>query len=277
MLTLDVEDWEHANFSSLSGQEAAIAATVRERRYAMDANTDRWIEVLERHSALSTCFVLGEFAARYPEAVKRLQVAGHEIASHSYTHDLVYGMSREAFREQVRRSVGLLGELTGRAPRGFRAPSWSVDERTPWYCDELIAQGFKYDSSQFPVRTPLFGEAGAPLQVRRQGALTRVPVTVLTIGAARLPFASGAFFRIWPGCVIRWGLARASQRGQPPMIVLHPRELDPAHPRLPLRGWEGVVHYWRLHSTLPKLESVLRRFQGVGVEEWLQSTSISAA
>src|SRR4051794_34460448 len=127
MLTLDVEDWEHANFAQLEGKEAQIAISVRERKYAMDANTDRWIELLAKHSALSTCFVLGEFAERYPQAVKRLAEAGHEIASHCSTHELIYKMNREQFRESLKKGLGVLGELTGKPVSGFRAPSWSVD------------------------------------------------------------------------------------------------------------------------------------------------------
>src|ERR1700741_5269573 len=120
-ITLDVEDWEHANFRELRGHEAAIAASVRERRYAMDANTDRWIEILGRAGARSTCFVLGEFAERYPEAVRRLAAAGHEIATHGATHDLVYEMTRDRFRAFLRRGIGALGAVTGEAPEGFRA------------------------------------------------------------------------------------------------------------------------------------------------------------
>src|SRR2546425_160084 len=92
-LTLDVEDWEHANFSQLRGKEDEVAASVRERRYGMDRNTDLWIELLGRAGATSTCFVLGQFAERYPDAVRRLARAGHEIASHGATHDLIYEMT----------------------------------------------------------------------------------------------------------------------------------------------------------------------------------------
>src|SRR4051794_30337518 len=99
ILTLDVEDWEHANFSQLRGKERQIAQSVRERAYAMEVNTDRWIQILGEHGAHSTCFVLGEFARRYPAAVQRLASAGHEIASHGDTHDLVYEMSQVRFRE----------------------------------------------------------------------------------------------------------------------------------------------------------------------------------
>jgi polysaccharide deacetylase family protein (PEP-CTERM system associated) len=267
LLTFDVEDWEHANFSQLRGHEAEIATSVRARGYAMDANTDRWIEILAEAGATSTCFVLGEFAQRYPAAVRRLADAGHEIAAHGATHDLIYQMTREQFRDFLRRSLGTVGELTGQPPLGFRAPSWSVDARTPWFCAELAAQGVRYDSSLFPVRTPLYGDAGAALQPHRVDGVLRIPVTVLALGPLRVPFASGAFFRLCPLPVITFGLARAARAGLPAMAVLHPRELDPQHPRLPLRGWEAAVHYARLKSTIPKLRAILRRFRWKAIKE----------
>lgn len=262
LMTLDVEDWEHANFSQLAGKGAELATAVRARAYAMDANTDAWIRLLGEARARSTCFVLGEFAERYPSAVRRLAEAGHEIASHGATHDLVYDMTREGFREYLKRGLGTVGEVTGKAPQGFRAPSWSVHPaRTPWFIEELARQGVRYDSSLFPVKTPLFGHGEAPLKPYWEEGVLRVPVTVLTAMGFRLPFSSGAFFRLAPLPLIRLGLRRADRGGFPVMVVLHPRELDPEHPRLPLRGWEAKVHYARLDSTVPKLRSLLGEFQ----------------
>jgi len=267
ILTLDVEDWEHANFAQLDGAQEEIARTVRERHYAMDANTDRWILIWERSKSSSTCFVLGEFARRYPGAVKRLAAAGHEIASHGDTHDLIYRMSREQFREFLKRGLGAVGELTGRVPIGFRAPSWSVDrERTPWFLEELQAAGLRYDSSEFPIRTTLYGQAGARLDPYWEGGLFRVPVTVLSVGSLRAPFASGAFFRLSPLPLIKFGLQRAAKQGLPAMVVLHPRELDPQHPRLKIRGWEGVIHYALLGTVIPKLEALRDAFEWGSIE-----------
>lgn len=277
LLTFDVEDWEHANFAQLSGARERIASDVRARKYRMDANTDRWISLLGAAGAKSTCFVLGEFARRYPEAVKRLSDAGHEIASHGATHDLVYEMEQARFRDFLRRGLEEVADVTGKAPHGFRAPSWSVDSRrTPWLCEELEAQGLRYDSSLFPVRTPLFGQGDSPLRPYWEGRVLRIPVSVLSIAGFRLPFSSGAFFRLAPLPLIRFGLARSASRSEPVMIVLHPRELDPEHPRLPLGGWESRVHYARLSTTVPKLESLLPLYRWPTISEAFSGTLAGA-
>lgn len=274
MLTLDVEDWQHANFAQLERRREEVSRAVAASAYPMDRNVDRWIELLGRHGARSTCFVLGEFARRYPEAVRRLDSSGHEIACHGMTHDLVYRMERARFRESLKSALGLLGDLTGRAPAGFRAPSWSVDgTRTPWFCEELERAGLRYDSSEFPARTPLFGDSGAPTLPHRVGGILRVPVTVLEIGPARIPFSSGAFFRLAPLPLIRAGFRQAVGKGAPAMAVLHPRELDPDHPRLPLRGWERWVHYARLSTTIPKLEALLRMMKWSSIGEQVEVLS----
>lgn len=265
-LTLDVEDWEHANYPQLRGRERAIAATVRETRYAMDANTDRWIEILARAGATSTCFVLGVFAERYPDAVRRLALAGHEIATHGATHDLVYEMTRERFRAFLRRGIDAIGAVTGEAPLGFRAPSWSVDRGTPWLVEELRAAGLRYDASVFPVRTPLFGNDALPLEAHLEQGLLRIPVTVATAAGRRIPIASGVF-RAAPRAFLHWAFRQAARRGRPLMIVLHPRELDPHHPRLPLGGWALRGHYAGLRTTVPKLESLLGRWSWRSIRE----------
>jgi len=265
-LTLDVEEWSDANYPQLRPHAQAIAASVREKRYAMDANTDRWIEILGRAGVKSTCFVLGEFAHRYPDAVRRLAGAGHEIATHGMSHALVYEMTREAFREFLARGIGALEPLVSEAPLGFRAPSWSVDRDTPWLVDELREAGLRYDASVFPVRTALFGNEALPLEPFRASGLLRIPVTVATVGGVRIPIASGVF-RVAPRAFLRRGLGQAARLGRPLMIVLHPRELDPAHPRLPLHGWAKWGHYAGLATTVPKLEFLLKQWTWGSIRE----------
>lgn len=267
VLTFDVEDWEHANYPELESRPEAVRESVKARAYRMDRNVETWIETLRAGNSTSTCFVLGEFAERYPHAVKKLHAAGHEIASHNHDHRLVHRLTQAEFRESLKRSLGVLGDLVGKRPRGFRAPSWSADARTPWFCDELRAAGIDYDSSAFPVKTPLFGDPRANVRAWRENGLLRIPASVIELGGARLPFSSGAFFRLAPLNVIRWGLAQAKNGGRPVMVVLHPRELDPDHPRLPLAGWKRWIHYANLGSTLPKLEAILPLYRWRAIEE----------
>jgi len=253
-LTLDVEDWDHANYSQLRNKSELIHLSVRESKYAMDSNIDLWLQLLEEVGAQSTCFVLGDFARRFPDSIRRLARAGHEIASHGLQHDLIYEMSRLQFRESLKQSLGILGDLVGNSPKGFRAPSWSVDERTPWFCEELEAQRILYDSSVLPFRN-------LPVRPFWEGKVLRVPVSVFEVGPLRIPFSSGVFFRLMPFKVIQYGFRRAALNRRTPMIVLHPRELDPLHPRLPLSGWRKSIHYANLQSTLPKLKSLLKEGQ----------------
>ncbi len=259
-MTIDVEDWHHANFAQLDPHQDEVMSQRRATTYDMALAIDRWIDLTGDAGVSSTCFVLGEFAESYPAAVRRLADAGHEIASHSYSHDLIYQMTRADFEEQVRRSVGALGDITGAQPLGFRAPSWSVDARTPWFTEVLENHGFRYDSSEFPIKTNLYGTSGAALEPHFLGSILRVPVTAIyRVGRVRVPFLSGAFLRLMPRRAILLGLSRMLARGERPMVIVHPRELVPDHPRLPLKGWEGFVHYARLKSTAPKLIGILAR------------------
>lgn len=262
-LSLDVEDWDHANFEQLRSHEARIAKSVKEHAYSMDRNVEAWITLCARYQVRTTCFVLGEFARRFPHAVRRLDQAGHEIASHGDTHQLVREMSPEQFAEFLKRGLGAVGDLTGRSPRGFRAPSWSVPPlpKGNWVYRELAQQGIVYDSSVFPLRTGLFGDPNASLRPETIESVVRLPVGVLGVGSVRLPFSTGAFFRLTPRKLIHWGLRRVASSGQIAQVVLHPREFDAAHPRLPLRGFERWIHYARLRGTASKLETLLPEFQ----------------
>lgn len=275
ILTLDVEDWDHANYPQLKGREKEILHLRRMRAYPMEENIDRWIQICEKAGVTSTCFVLGEFAQRYPTVIRLLKEAGHEIASHGYSHQLVHEMDQPRFKEYLKFSMGIVGELLGEAPLGFRAPSWSAPavDQCPWYVDELLEAGFRYDSSVFPARIPMIGHPGASLEVTNVRGLLRLPVSMVTWGGLRVPFSSGTFFRLMPEWGISWGLKQALRKNYPAMVVLHPRELDPDSPRLPLSGWENYTHHAGLSTVVPKLDKILPRFDWVQCREYLQVDS----
>ncbi|RMG88820.1 MAG: polysaccharide deacetylase, partial [Candidatus Dadabacteria bacterium] len=156
--TVDVEDYFHVSaFEAVCPPETWEAREIRVER-----NTERVLELLGAFGVRATFFVLGWVAERCPGLVRRIAAAGHEIACHGYGHRRVTTLTREAFRDDVRRAKGLLEDLAGVAVRGYRAPSYSIGPTTLWAFDELVEAGFTYDSSVFPVRHDLYGLAEWP-------------------------------------------------------------------------------------------------------------------
>jgi polysaccharide deacetylase family protein (PEP-CTERM system associated) len=259
--SVDVEDWyqvsdfeELVEFSAWRWYESRIIG-----------NTERVLALLAEARVKATFFVLAWNAERHPALPRMIAAAGHEIATHGYAHRLVYEIGAEAFRADVERSKKLLEDLTGREVVGYRAPSFSVTARSLWALDVLLDLGFRYDSSIFPVRDPLYGIPNAhrfPFPITRSGlALTEFPVSTIRAGSRTLPLG-GAYLRLLPYAYTRWGLRRLEGEAQPALLYMHPWELDPDQPRLRVRGKRGFsTHYVRLRSMEGKVRRLLRDFR----------------
>lgn len=267
-MTVDVEDYFHAN--------ALSAAAPRERwdgfASRVEANTNRLLDVFGAEGLRVTCFVLGWVAERHPAIVRRLLAEGHELASHGYWHRLIYSQSPAEFREDVRRSKRLLEDLGGVEVRGYRAPSFSIVERSLWALDVLIDEGFAYDASIFPVRHDTYGIPSAPrhphVVERAGGRIAEFPSTTTTLGGANLPVAGGGYFRLLPYAFTAWGLGRVVRgEGQPAIFYLHPWEVDPDQPRLTVGALSRFRHYRHLDQTEARLRRLCRAFRFGRVDE----------
>jgi polysaccharide deacetylase family protein (PEP-CTERM system associated) len=265
--TVDVE--EHF-------QVLALAPYVpRERWDALESrvarNVDRLLDVLARHGATGTFFTLGWVAERQPAMVKRIAAAGHEVASHGYDHRRVTELSPEEFRDQVRRSKRILEDATGKGCLGYRAPNYSIVPGKEWALDILLEEGYRYDSSLFPIRRPGYGYAGGardPHWIERpSGRLLEVPPATLRRLGLTLPAAGGAYFRLLPYGLIVAALRDAARRGQPGTFYLHPWEVDPDQPRYAVRPLTRIRHYGRLAGVMPRLERLLGEFRFVSIVE----------
>lgn len=249
-LSIDVEDWFHVH-----NLEAVIARdTWDERELRVERNTERMLELMAERGARCTCFILGWVAEKCPGLVRRIAEAGHEIASHGYGHQLLYTLSPAAFREDLRRGVGLVEAASGQKVRGYRAPSFSI---TDWALDILLEQGLEYDSSAFPAavhdRYGRIGsvDAGASIAELRPG-LHEVFVSTLKVGRVRLPWAGGGYFRLLPYRVFAGGIRRILDSGRPYVFYIHPWEIDPGQPRV--RGLKPA-HAFRHYQNLTRAES----------------------
>lgn len=262
-LTIDFEDWYQGleiPCQEWPGFEDRIVPVGR-----------RLLEVLADAGARATFFVLGYVADRHPELVREIAAAGHEIGTHGYSHTLVYELTPEQFREDVSRSVALLEGLTGRRVLGHRAPFFSITRKSLWALDVLAELGLRYDSSIFPVRNYRYGIPDAPRWPHpvAGGALQEFPVSTWALGGRKLPVAGGAYFRIFPYALTRTAFRSINAEGRAAVFYLHPWEIDPEQPRIPLPRRIGLTHYANLKATEGRLRRLLRDFQFAPMKEVL--------
>jgi polysaccharide deacetylase family protein (PEP-CTERM system associated) len=246
-MSIDVEDYFHV--SVFDGLVPRTAWDQMESRVCR--NTDRLLDVFAEHGVRSTFFVLGWVAERYPALVRRISEAGHEIASHGYAHRLIYDQTRQAFREDIWRAKRLLEDASGTAVAGYRAPSYSITPKSLWALDALLDEGYRYDSSIFPIRHDRYGipvSARAPYSIERDGGtLVEVPASATRLGPLNLPVAGGGYFRILPYWWTRWGIDRVNRiERRPAVFYLHPWEIDPEQPRLSAGRLGRFRHYCNL-------------------------------
>lgn len=259
-LTVDVEDYFQASvFDRVVSRSSWI-----ERDSRVVSNTERLLELFDAHQVRGTFFILGWVADRFPALVRAIASRGHELASHGYHHQLVYTLTREQFRDDVRRAKAAIEDAAGCRVRGYRAPSFSIVGSSLWALDVLIEEGHAYDASVFPIHHDRYGIPDAPRRAhvikRGAGAIVEVPASTVRLGGTNLPIAGGGYFRVLPYAFTRWGISRVNAAGDPVVFYIHPWEIDPAQPRLPVSRLAGLRHYANLDDTLPRLERMLRDF-----------------
>lgn len=257
IFTIDVEDWFQVE------NYASVIERVRwaELELRVEANVDRLLALLAAKDVCATFFTLGWVAERVPELVRRVARAGHEVASHGWSHRPIWDLTREQFADDVRRSRELLCELSGQVVTGYRAPTFSITHETLWALESLAAAGYRYDSSIFPVHHDRYGIPDAPLAIHwRDEGLWELPLSVLQAGSLRLPVAGGGYLRLYPRALTARAVRQINAAGRPAVVYIHPWELDPEQPRV--EGM-GPLKSWRHHVGIRGLEGKL---------EWLLAT-----
>ncbi|WP_166820452.1 XrtA system polysaccharide deacetylase [Thalassoroseus pseudoceratinae] len=268
--TVDVEDYYQVSGFAKTvpfGDWASYPSRVVE-------NTQRVLSLLERHAVRGTFFILGWVAERHPELVRDIQAAGHEIGCHSYAHQIVYELSPDEFRDDLRRGRDILAEITGEPIVSYRAPSFSITDRSLWALETLAEEGFTIDASIYPIRHDRYGIPRADLVPHRiqtdAGMLWEFPGTCCSWGRFKLPVGGGGYLRLFPRWVTERGLHSIENRHQRVFgVYVHPWELDPDQPRLPARLLTRIRHYRNLNATEHRLERLLERFEFTTISDVL--------
>ena len=268
IMTFDIEEWYHSNLTDLK----ALAKFKIEDR-VVDL-TLRILDLLDETKNSATFFVLGDVAEKFPELALEIINRGHEVGSHGYRHNLVYNYTKAQFEEDIRRSVDVLGKAINRKILGYRAPSWSFNESTPWAWDVLNENGFQYDSSMYPFKTFLYGCNESPMfkykkELQNGSTLTELPPSVIDFWGKRLPFSGGFFFRVSPLWYVNWCIRRINKLGNPAVIYLHPWEIDVEQPRVDVSAKDNFILYANLRKTEMKLRSLLKQHSFVSMKKYL--------
>ena len=230
----------------------------------VEANIDRILELMAQHQAQGTFFTLGWIAERFPQVVRRIAAAGHEVASHGYSHERASAMSREEFRDDIVRAKQLLEDLAGQEVTGYRAPSFSIGTGNLWAHDVIAEAGYRYSSSVYPVKHDHYGIPDAPrFPWRLENGLMEVPVTTVRRFGRNWLAGGGGFFRLLPYAVSRWQIREVNRADQRPAIFyFHPWEVDPEQPRVrEASAKTRFRHYVNLDRTADRLARLLADFR----------------
>jgi polysaccharide deacetylase family protein (PEP-CTERM system associated) len=265
-MSVDVEDWFHileaASAPDISQWNSLPSCVERNFRKLLDLFSEKNVRV--------TCFFLGYVAEKYPQLVKEALHRGHEIASHGYAHRLIYTMTPLAFLEDALKSKEILEDISGQAVNGYRAPGFSVTAETPWFFEKLVEAGYQYDSSVFPAPRQHGGlntDKYAPHMIANQ--LMEFPITVADVLGKRFCFFGGGYLRLFPYPVVRRMSRKVLGENRPVVFYIHPREIDPTHPRLSLGATRTFKSYVNLKTTEPKLRHILDEFQVTTFAEFI--------
>jgi polysaccharide deacetylase family protein (PEP-CTERM system associated) len=259
-LTVDVEDyfqvWALSPYIPRSKWDETPARVER--------NVDLILQLLDETGARATFFTLGWVAERFPALVGRIAAAGHEVASHGYSHSKATELTREAFLADILLAKTILEDITDTEVKGYRAPSFSIGRTNEWAFDCIAKAGYRYSSSVYPIRHDHYGIPDAPrFAYRSREDLLELPITTTRLFERNWPAGGGGYFRLMPYPVSRWLIQRVNDIDERPAIFyFHPWELDPGQPRV--RGIDAKTrfrHYLNLHQTEHRLRRLLADFR----------------
>jgi polysaccharide deacetylase family protein (PEP-CTERM system associated) len=269
---VDLEEWFHicgvdTEFSHPDSWGRAESCVVKD--------TEVLMRILDDANSKGTFLTVGWVAERYPDMIRALVDAGHEIGCHSYHHQLVYEMTPEAFEEDLKRSLGVLRELSGQPVRAYRAPGFSITRDCFWAYPILRRNGIEIDVSIVPASRDHGGVddfTRDPFLLHLdEGDMRCFPVSVMTIAGRTVPFSGGGYLRLFPSSLINAGYRQNHRQGRPGMSYIHPREINPDQPRLSLPRMKSFKYYVNIGTTEAKLRAMLDNFRFSTVSETLET------
>ena len=275
--SIDLEEWfQVANFDHCIDRKSWPELPSR-----AEGQTHRLLDLCDRTGTRATFFVLGWVAERQPHLLREIAARGHEIACHGYGHELVYEIGPERFRADVQRARKVIEDAVGAPVEGYRAPSFSITSHSLWALEVLAEEGFRFDSSIFPVRHHRYGIPDFPrepvrLALPSGNAIVEFPLTTLAWGPLRFPVAGGGYLRLLPFALVRWGIGRLVAAQRPTVLYVHNWEIDADQPRQEVSALVRWNHYHNLERVEERLQTLLERTRYAALRDVIGALDASA-
>ncbi|MEW5807020.1 MAG: XrtA system polysaccharide deacetylase [Acidobacteriota bacterium] len=269
MLSIDVEEW----FQVENLRKAISKTQWNSLESRVEKNTLLILEILAALQQKATFFILGWIAQKIPDLIREISSQGHEIASHGFDHEPVFKLSREQFRKDLLLSRELLEKCSGQSIVGFRAPTFSM---TGWGLDILQEEGFLYDSSYQPHRSKKNFSIAAISQANSNRVVLENGLLEILLSSHRwfgisLPWSGGGYFRLIPYPIFKKGIKNILREKGSYCFYIHPWELDPRQPKVPVSFLKKFKHYYGLSRTEEKFRALLQDFRFKTLQEALFS------
>ena len=277
-LTIDVEDWFHPELV----RNHLDSTSPKSRAYE---SIRPILELLNRYEVKATFFILGDVAKESPGLVRQIYEGGHEVGCHGMSHRMLDDLGEKEFKRELEDFAGLIREILGDIEiKGFRAPTFSLHQKTKWALPILRDFGYLYDASLFPIKlfgNRLYGVDQAPHFPYRvcfenpceedpNSPLWEFPAAVVSLGRLKIPVSGGFYLRVFPVWFFTWALKRMNQEG-PFNIYLHPWECDIHTPRVSLPLISKWITYYGMNPMISKLEGLLKVFSFSRMDEVLKN------
>ena len=265
VLTIDMEDWFHSldyNPSNWNNYQRRI-----------EYGTKKILDFLTEKKSKATFFVLGDVAINHPQLIKLIANEGHEIGSHGFNHKFIYQLTKEEFRDDLRRSINYLSDLIGKSITTYRAPYFSITKKSFWAFDILREEGIKIDSSIFPIINYRYGIPDNPrLPYQLSNGLWEWPISTYRTFLGNIPFAGGVYFRFLPTSIFRLFISQLQKKQEPILFYIHPWELDKDQPKLKnITLFLKLRHYHGLTENLLKFSSLLCNLSTISLSQGINS------
>ena len=233
----------------------------------IERNCENILSILDEFKVKATFFVLGWIAERHPILIRTIYNEGHEISSHGFHHQMIHRTNpKDSFKNDIMRTKIILEDITGKKVKGYRAPTFSINNTSLWALDIIHEQGHLYDSSIFPIKHDRYGIPDANrfphiINLNGSGTIKEFPPSTLRILGFNIPIGGGGYLRLLPVQFLTWGIRRINVfEKQPAIIYLHPWEFDPEQPKIPAKLSSRLRHYINLDTTEKKLRHLMHNF-----------------